>query len=195
MKAKALNTILLVALLGGCLAAAKPAAAASSKLESTKIYAVRVGECANAYTRPGITVDPPRMWATYDTTGRVGQKVAFKSRMFRQNDDGSWQLMGERRWETGFARNQAPRNFDPGNLWTYSLGAYIFTGAEQGNAATQFMFNTSYFIDYTGRYRIAMDMYWYANQYSSARHISKWLPLHRELSGDAPLVLDCDVTN
>lgn len=194
MKAATGKIIIAVALvaIGASVALARPAGAA---LESKRIYALRVGECSNWYTGPSIAVEPPRMWANYDTTGRSGQKVAWKSRLFRRNDDGTWGLMDQRAWEVSGARNQRPRNSDPGNLSTYVLGAYIFTGAEQGNSAFQFNNNTTYTIQYTGTYRIAIDMYWYKNRYSRARQFSKWLPLHIELSGDSPLVLDCVVNS
>ena len=194
MKAAALKIMIAAALvsIGASAALARPAHAA---LESKRIYAVRVGECNNAYTGPSVEVEPPRVWANYDTTGRTGQKVAWMSRLLRRNDDGTWALMDKRPWEVSGARNQRARKSDPGNLWTYVLGTWIFTGAEQGNAATQFMNNTTYTIQYTGVYRIAIDMYWYKNRYSRARRVATWLPLHREFSGNAPLVLDCVVTN
>jgi len=188
------STALVVAVALCAFAAAAASALASTRtLESNVLYGLKLGECANVYTGPRIDVFPPRMWANYDTTGRVGQKVAYQSRLYRL-DAGTWTLVERRAWQFAYARNQAPRGFDPGNLVTYVVGTWIFTGAELGNDPFQFN-ETSYFIEQPGRYRVVADMYWYANAYSRTRRVTKWQPLRQELSGDSPAILDCDFTS
>jgi hypothetical protein len=172
------------------------ATSARAKLESRKTYALSVGVCTTVYPAggPSIEVDPPRMWATYDTSRRVGQRVAWRPVLYVFRG-GHWLRSADdtRNWEYGYVRNQAPRDADPGRQWTYVLGTLIFTGAEQGSSALPFDRNTGFSIGYVGQYRIGISMVWFANRYSKKRAFAKWLPLRPDL-GDG-YFFNCNVTN
>jgi hypothetical protein len=183
-----------VALVTACLAVvtAVVASTSSAGLESRHWWALRYATCQARYVVPSmITVDPPRMWADYDTTGRLGQRVAWRAAFWRW-DGSRWAQVDVSAWESSFARNQLPRSFDPGNLVTYTNGTWIFTGAEQGNAATQFDHQPGYLPDYTGTYRVTIEMRWFRNRWGAALFVRRFVPFTFDLGSDHSL--DCVVT-